>query len=56
MRIVLRLSPRRHLPVGLRGAGRWATESDGDGVQVAAAFYPLAYVAERVAGDATSTT
>lgn len=49
MRILLALG----LALGVTGCAAFTDDSVGldNGVQVAAAFYPLAYVAERVAGD-----
>jgi zinc transport system substrate-binding protein len=37
--------------VTLAGCGALANESDSQGIDIIAAFYPYAYVAERVAGD-----
>src|SRR5688572_32167685 len=41
------------LPVALAGCAAFSDEApdSADGVQVATAFYPLQYVAQRVAGD-----
>lgn len=39
------------LPLALSACSALGDESDDDGLQVAAAFYPLQYAAERVAGD-----
>lgn len=49
MRILLALV----LPVALAGCAAFSDEApdSADGVQVATAFYPLQYVAQRVAGD-----
>jgi zinc transport system substrate-binding protein len=49
MRIVVALL----LPVALAGCAAFSDEAPGsaDGVRVATAFYPLQYVAQRVAGD-----
>jgi zinc transport system substrate-binding protein len=46
------------LPLALTGCAAFTddTASTDDGIQVAAAFYPLQYVAERVAGDHATVT
>ncbi|QYJ05516.1 metal ABC transporter substrate-binding protein [Nocardioides panacisoli] len=46
-----RLLPLLALPLALSGCSAFGGTDDGDGVEVATAFYPLQYVTDQVAGE-----